>query len=258
MEPTAPRRPSRRPLMLAAVAAAAVIVLAALSLAWAFSRAAPPPVTGLAFDQAIPAVPLIDEQGRPTSLEALHGRYVVLAPFLTLCHETCPITTGAFLQMRQAVRAAGLADQVVFVEITVDPQRDSPSRLRAYARLTGADWTLLTGTPANLAVLWAFLGVDYQKEPPGSPAPTDWWTGQPETYDVGHSNAVFFFDPAGHERIAMVGAPDVGGRLDATLTGLLDAQGMQQLQHPSGAWTVPEALGDLGHLLGRAIPAPAS
>ncbi|HXQ96061.1 MAG TPA: SCO family protein [Candidatus Acidoferrales bacterium] len=248
---------SRRTLALTAIAAAAV-VLAAVSLGWVLTQSAPPRVTGVQADQALPAVPLVDEQGRPTSLAALDGRYVVMAPFLTLCHETCPITTGAFLEMRQAVAAAGLSDRVVFVEITVDPERDSPGRLRAYARLTGADWTLLTGTPADLATLWRFLGVSYERESVASPAPIDWWTGQPETYDIGHSDAIFFLDTAGHERIAMAGQPDVGGRLDATLTSLLDAQGLQQLQHPSGAWTVPQALGDLGHLLGRTIPPPAS
>jgi hypothetical protein len=56
----------------------------------------------------------------------------------------------------------------------------------------------------------------------------------------------------------MVGQPDVGGQLDATLTSLLDTEGLEQLHHPEGAWTVPQALDDLGHLLGRTIPAPAS
>jgi len=107
---------SRRTLALTAIAAAAV-VLAAVSLGWVLTQSAPPRVTGVQADQALPAVPLVDEQGRPTSLAALDGRYVVMAPFLTLCHETCPITTGAFLEMRQAVAAAGLSNRVVFVEI---------------------------------------------------------------------------------------------------------------------------------------------
>ncbi|MGO9208324.1 MAG: SCO family protein [Candidatus Limnocylindrales bacterium] len=252
-----PLRHSRRTVTLTAIAAA-VIVLAAGSLGWVVTQASSPPVTGVQADQAVPVVPLIDEQGGPTSLAALQGRYVVLAPFLTLCHETCPITTGSFLEMRQAVAAAGLANRVDFVEITVDPGRDIPARLRAYAKLTGATWTLLTGTPDNLASLWRFFGVDYEREPEGSPPNIDWWTGQPETYDVGHSDAVFFLDTAGRERIAMAGQPDVGGQLDATLTSLLDTEGLEQLQHPEGAWTVPQALDDLGHLLGRAIPAPAS
>jgi hypothetical protein len=39
----------------------------------------------------------------------------------------------------------------------------------------------------------------------------EWWTGQPETYDVGHSDAIFFLDTAGRERIAIAGQPDTEG-----------------------------------------------
>jgi hypothetical protein len=47
---------------------------------------------------------------------------------------------------QHAVKAAGLADQVAFLEVTVDPDRDSPARLAAYAQQFGATWPLLTGT----------------------------------------------------------------------------------------------------------------
>jgi len=60
---------------------------------------------------------------------------------LTLCHEVRPLTTGAFIAMKHAVRKAGLADRVIFTEISVDPWRDSPARLRAFARYTGIDPT---------------------------------------------------------------------------------------------------------------------
>ncbi|MGH2513822.1 MAG: SCO family protein, partial [Candidatus Limnocylindrales bacterium] len=173
------------------------------------------------------------------------------------CHEVCPITTGAIIEMREAVEAAGLGSQVAFVEATVDPGRDSPQRLRAYAKLTGANWALLTGTPAQVAALWQFFGVAYERQPIVSPAPTDWLTGQPEAYDVAHTDALFFLDEAGHERIVIAGGPDLGGRLDTRLSGLLDAQGRENLAHPQGAWTVPQALGNLGHLLGRSIAPPA-
>ncbi len=252
-------RPRNVPLRFLAAAVAALLPLL-LIVGAVVSRSGVllPPVTGVQLDEPVPAVPLVDAAGQPSSLSSLHGRYVVLAPFLTLCHEVCPITTGAFLQMQAAVAKAGLAERVAFVEVTVDPQRDTPARLRAYAQLTGADWHLFTGSADQLARLWHFLGVAYETEPIGSPAPIDWWTHQPETYDVGHSDGVFFLDPAGHERIAIVGVADVGGKLSPTLTSLLDQQGLQNLHAPQAAWTVRQALDDLGHLLGQRIPAPNS
>ncbi len=215
-----------------------------------------PPVTGVQVDLPVPDVQLVDAAGRPASLASFHGRYVVLAPFLTLCQEVCPITTGAFLEMQRAVAQAGLADRVAFVEVTVDPGRDVPARLRAYAQLTGADWALLTGPADQIARFWRFFGVDYQVQPIESPAPIDWWTHQPETYDVGHSDGLFFLDPQGHERIAIVGIPDVGGTLNSTLTSLLDQQGLQNLHDPQAAWTIPQALDDLASLVGQRLPPP--
>ena len=103
-------------------------------------------------------MPLVDKQGRTVSLASFHGRVVVLAPTLTLCSEVCPITSGAFIRMEAAVRKAGLGSRVAFVEVTVDPERDTPSRLRAYERLTGVDWTLLT-VGAAASVPGALLGA---------------------------------------------------------------------------------------------------
>jgi len=42
----------------------------------------------------------------------------VLAGFLTLCQEACPLTTGNLLMMDRAVAAAGLGRRVRFVELT--------------------------------------------------------------------------------------------------------------------------------------------
>ncbi len=256
--PQVTRPVSRRRLLIALVAVfvlVPVLVAGAVALGVGTSL---PPVTGVQMDRAVPDLPLVDASGQPTSLAAFRGRTVVLAPFLTLCHEVCPITTGAFIEMEQAVRQAGLAGRVVFVQATVDPGRDSPARLQAYERLTGVNWTLLTGSADQIAQFWGFFGVGYQRQPIGSPAPIDWWTNQPETYDVGHTDALFILDPAGHERIATTGIADVGGRLNSTLTGMLDAQGLQNLHDPQASWTVRQALDDLGHVLGRTIPAPAS
>ncbi len=247
----------RHPRILATALAVALVAVAAGGVAWATSTSLPP-VTGVQLDRPVPDLSLVDSSGKATSLAAFRGRYVVLAPFLTLCHEVCPITTGAYIEMQQAVERAGLGDRVTFVEATVDPGRDSPARLRAFAQLTGSDWTLLTGSADQIAGLWKFFGVGYQTEPIGSPAPLDWWTHQPETYDVGHTDALFILDPDGHERVAMVGIADVGGKLNPTLTSLLDSQGLQNLRQPQAAWTIPQALDDLGHLLGRRIAAPGS
>jgi cytochrome oxidase Cu insertion factor (SCO1/SenC/PrrC family) len=235
----------------AAAAAAAAAAGAALALA---RGPAQPPLHGDAVDRAVPQLSLEDDHGSVTSLAAFRGRVVVLAPFLTLCHEVCPLTTGAFQAMQRDVARAGLTGKVVFAEVSVDPWRDTPARLRAFARLTPTRFPLLTGTPAQLARFWRFFGVAYWRTEEGVPADTDWRTGKPLTFDVSHTDGLFLIDASGHERILDVGMPQLGPRLPTALSRLLNADGRSDLMHPRAGWTIRQALDDLSRLAGRPIP----
>ena len=210
-------------------------------------------------DRSIPTIPLVSSSGTATSLAAYRGKYVVMAPFLTLCQDECPLVTGAFIAFQRDVRAAGLGHDVVFMEITVDPGRDTPARLAAYSKEFGADWVLLTGTPSNLDDLWRFLGVSVQIVPEGQPAKLDWWTGKPLTYDVNHTDGYFLIDRDGHERFSDSNPPNLSGHLDKQLTGLLNAGGLRNLDDQgSPNWTLSQALGSISWLVGRNIPSVAS
>ncbi len=212
--------------------------------------------TALSRPRRLPPLRLLDEQGRPFSLSQWKGKWVVLAPSMTLCHEVCPMTTGALMQLVSEVRQAGLSRQVVIAEATVDPWRDSPLRLRAYQRLTGADFAMLTGTPSQIHRLWKFFGVYYARVPQDNPPDVDWLTHKPETFDVDHTDAVFFVDPAGQERIAEEGMPAVT-HLEPALRQLLSDQGVTNLEHPQLPWTPSQALDDLYYLMDRNVPASA-
>ncbi len=213
--------------------------------------------TELQKPRSVPSVPLINAKGKPTSLAAWKGKWVILAPSMTLCHEVCPLTTGALMEMVNDVRLAGLSKQVVIAEATVDPWRDSPSRLRAYEKLTGADFQMLTGTKSEIKRLWKFFGVYYVRVPQGKPADVDWLTHKPETFDVQHTDAIFFIDPAGQERIVDEGMADVDGQLSPVLKSLLSSEGIQNLDHPQFPWTPSQALDDLYFLMNRTVPANA-
>ncbi len=201
------------------------------------------------------AIPLVDEHGRRTSLAAYHGRYVVFAPSMTLCAEVCPMTTGVLMELLSRLRKEGLASRVVVAEVTVDPWRDSPRRLRAYKRMTGADFTMLTGSVANITRLWKKLGIYFERVPQGHPPALDWMTHRPLSFDVSHSDGLFVLDPAGAERIVIGGMPRTEGRLEPALHRLLDAEGRRNLAHPQLPWTAAQLLDDLDWLMGREVPA---
>jgi protein SCO1/2 len=237
----------------------AVLVVAAAGTTLALTRfrdGAMVPDAGDELNRAIPNLPLTGADGKPTSLAAFRGKVIVLSPFLTLCSEVCPITAGAYLEMRRSLRAAGLGDRVAFVEVTVDSRRDTPSRLRAFARLTGIDWAMLTGTEPQVHAFWSFFGVGYYRTPQGDPPAPDWLTHRPQGYDVAHTDALFFIDPASRERVVLPGAPALTTGLPPSLAKLLSAEGRNELGHPHGPWTVRQALTNLGALLGRRLPQP--
>ncbi|WP_187369451.1 SCO family protein [Baekduia soli] len=205
---------------------------------------------GVAVDRPVGSLGLRDERGRPTSLAAFRGRYLVIAPSLTLCREVCPLTTGALEGLRRRLQDDGLGDRVVVAEATVDPWRDSPARVRAWKRRTGATIRYLTGSPAQIHRLWSALGIAYRRTPEGVPADTDSWTHRPLRFDVQHSDGVFVVDPRGRLRVAITGMPRVGV-LPKRLTAMLDATGRENLLHPRAPWTVEGLYADLLAVMGR-------
>jgi cytochrome oxidase Cu insertion factor (SCO1/SenC/PrrC family) len=241
------------------VAAALLVPALVLGLGACGGETSPPSAnfgTVLPKPREVPTTPLVDEEGQGMSLASFRGKYVMLAPFLTLCQEECPLTTGVFQELQASVDKAGFGKKVAFVEVTVDPGRDTPARLSAYEHRFGIDWTLLTGTSANVKAFWEPLGVWYQKVPEGKPAEIDWWTGKPLTYDVDHDDGFILITPSGQERFITLDIPDLHGKLAAGLRSLLDSQGLQYLDHgsPGNDYTIPQALGALSWLVGRSIP----
>lgn len=183
---------------------------------------------------------------------------VVLAPFLSLCQDECPLITAAYTSLQRDVHAAGLSHRVAFVEATVDPGRDTVARLVAYQKEFGASWDLWTGTPAQIAAFWRPFGVSYQIVPEEQPPKTDWWTGQPLTYDVDHTDGYIIIDANGRERFVDAGAPDIPD-LSPKLKSLLDDGGLHDLTHPQPtSWTTADLLASLSWVLGTNVGAAGS
>lgn len=220
---------------------------------------APPANQGLVLDKPTAQhLQLVNQHGHAVSLAALHGKVVVLAPFLSLCQDECPLITAAFISVQHDVQAAGLSQRVAFVEATVDPVRDSVARLAAYQKEFGADWDLWTGSPAQMAAFWRPLGVSYQFVPEEQPAKTDWWTGKPLTYDVLHTDGYFLIDAGGRERFVDGGAPNIPN-LSPKLKALLNDGGVRDLAHPQPtSWTTRDLLTALSWMLGTNVATSGS
>ncbi|HEY1826023.1 MAG TPA: SCO family protein [Acidimicrobiales bacterium] len=195
---------------------------------------------------------LLTQRGRTTDLAAFRGRILVFADFMTSCQEECPITTAALEDVRHSLLDQHLSSKVAIVEVSVDPERDRPSRLLAYARRFGVSFSLLTGSPAHLRELWKYLGVYYQRVKEGTPPDINWQTGRPYTYDIVHTDDVFILGPSGQGAAIAQSNADTGGKIPAALASLLDGEGRSDLVHPGqGSWTPAEMVRALDALVPR-------
>jgi protein SCO1/2 len=224
-------------------------VLAASTVGTTFDKAISPTVDAMAF---------VNQDGHTVTLDSLKGQTVVLTDFLTLCQDMCPLLTGNFEQIAHKVNMAGASAKITLLEVTVDPGRDTPARLKAYSTALGApvNWQFWTGTPANIAALWKEMGVSYQKvgEDAGAVA-VDWWTGKRLTYDVSHQDVVFVLGADGHEKWLTQGNPNLrGGPVPAFLAHFLSAEGRADRASPGpGSWTSSDVTTALTSVTGKKI-----
>jgi protein SCO1/2 len=235
-----------------------VLALAVLASAFSSTSPGPPPngdVTNLRVPASIRDLPLTNQMGKTVTLASWPGKTILLVPFLTLCQDICPMTTGNLVQVERALQADHASSKVQIVELSVDPQRDTAARLAAYEQLTGLHWQLVTETPENLTAISKFFGFYYQVVPEDSPPGIDWWTGQPLTYDVNHSDGFVVINPRGIERFFTAGAPNFHGKLPPALKRFLSALGREHLKNPpTPNYTPSYVLQALGWSMNRSLP----
>lgn len=101
----------------------------------------------------VPPFELLDANGKSFSSSALDGKIWVVDFFFTNCPGPCPRMSKQLAELQ--AQSAGLKDFRI-VSITVDPTRDTPEALTAYARRYQADparWYFLTGRKDSIGNL---------------------------------------------------------------------------------------------------------
>ncbi len=93
----------------------------------------------------VPEFQLTDQSGREFSSKTLNGKIWLVDFIFTNCPGPCPRMTS---QMRTIQESFAAEPDVRLVSVTVDPARDTPEALAAYARTHRANlerWHFLTG-----------------------------------------------------------------------------------------------------------------
>ncbi|HZX95163.1 MAG TPA: SCO family protein [Myxococcales bacterium] len=92
--------------------------------------------------------------------DVLRDQVVVIHFIFTHCPDACPLLTQKLVQAKAKLGDA-LGHGVRFVSISVDPSRDGPSQLHAFAKKQGAlhpGWTFLSGDEQRVELVRKKLG----------------------------------------------------------------------------------------------------
>jgi protein SCO1/2 len=117
-------------------------------------------------DYVVPNIWLVRDDGQRVMLpnELDDGRPLVLNFIYTTCPGICPLMSEVFSQFQ--TRLGAEREKVHMVSISIDPEQDTPARLRKYAKqfAAGSQWQHYTGTVgASIAAQKAFNAYNGDK-----------------------------------------------------------------------------------------------
>jgi protein SCO1/2 len=191
------------------IAAALVVVIFAFAIYQIEARAPEPGSAAQNTAQIGGPFQLVDQNGRPVSDRDLLGKPTVIFFGFTYCPDVCPTTLA---DMTLWLKALGPdADKLNMVYVTIDPERDTPARLKSY--LTAFDPRIrgLTGAPQAIAQAAHGYSVYYQKV-----------ALQGGEYTMDHSTLIYLMDAKGHmAELVQYGTPN--DQVVASLRKLLKA-----------------------------------
>ena len=132
------------------------------------------------------AFALTDHQNRVFDLSRLQGKWSFLFFGFTHCPDVCPTTLAELARARDDIARNSVgAEDVQFVFISVDPNRDTAGKLGQYVTYFHTTFLGVTGNDAQIAKLAAQLDAAYQVA----------FTPGMENYPVYHTTTVFLVDP---------------------------------------------------------------
>lgn len=141
-----------------------------------------PPVPAADFE-------LIDQHGDTFRLSDQNGKVVLIFFGYTHCPDVCPVTLSEFKQISE--RLEEKTEQVEFVFITVDPERDTGEVLGKYMANFNPSFAGLTGDGDELEKIYRSYGVYRAKQETDSAA----------GYLVDHTARVYAIDKQGNWRL---------------------------------------------------------
>lgn len=166
----------------------------------------PPPLEGAAIGGPFE---LVNGAGETVRWSDFDGRWRMVYFGYTWCPDVCPFDVTRMMRGYRdwAEQNPDLADDVVPLFITVDPERDTPEKIAEYTSKFGPQLVGLTGTPDAIKQAADAFAVYYSR------GDDDAQVG----YKVDHSNAAYLMDRQGNP-IALLPVDESPEGVTATLT----------------------------------------
>ena len=127
---------------------------------------------------------LVDHNNAVFDNSVLRDRWSFVFFGYTNCPDVCPTTLSVLNSVAQ--KLGDLDEDIRFVFLSVDPERDTPEQLAQFVSYFNGDFIGVTGTPEGIEQLTRQLGVMHLRVQPEEGA---------SSYLVDHTASVFLFDP---------------------------------------------------------------
>lgn len=154
---------------------------------------------------------LVNQDGQPVDQGLLKGKWTAVFFGFTYCPDVCPTTLQTLGAAAAQLGPKAKDLQILF--ISVDPERDSPAKLKAYLSSPGFPKGVigLTGTPEQVKAAAKAYRAYFEKD------------GTGDTYLVNHTSLIYIMTPRGaFSRVLAYGlTPDESARqiADAMASG---------------------------------------
>ena len=136
----------------------------------------------------IPDFALVDQDGAAFGPERLRDAWSLLFFGFTHCPDVCPGALFDLQKLGERLDGGDFEEPYRVVFFSVDPERDTPERLKDYTAYFDPDFLAVTGDHEELLPLTRSLGIAYRIEEhdPGAAA-----------YSVDHSASILLVNPDG-------------------------------------------------------------
>ena len=121
---------------------------------------------------------------------SLNGHWTMMFFGFTNCASICPTTMAELGKMYRILEKKGAKNMPLVVMVSVDPERDSLSKLNHYVKAFDSHFYAARGDERSITAMTKEMGIAYTKIMPET-------VEDSQNYDIEHTGTIMLFNPKG-------------------------------------------------------------